>query len=53
MSKGRIEKLADRLQARTDHQGKALKGYEQNAAAIKAKIAILQEQMEQGQRADG
>lgn len=42
-----MEKLTDRLRARTDHDGKPLYGYRQNVAQIRAEISILQEQMDQ------
>lgn len=42
----RMEKLTQRLQARTDHEGNPLAGYRQNVAALRAEIAILQEKME-------
>lgn len=44
--KTRMEKLADRLRARTDHEGNPLPGYRQNVAAIRAEIAEIQEAME-------
>lgn len=47
----RIEQLADKLQARTNHEGKPLPGYTQNVASIKAEMAQLQERL--GNRNDG
>lgn len=37
----RVDILAGRLKARTQRDGKALPGYEQNVAAIKAELAQL------------
>lgn len=37
----RIDKLAQRLKARTQRDGTPLRGYEQNVAAIKAELAQL------------
>lgn len=41
----RLQKLMDRLQARTNHEGSPLPGYKQNVAALRAEIAQLQENM--------
>lgn len=37
----RMDILANRLKSRTQRDGKALPGYEQNVAAIKAELAQL------------
>lgn len=42
----RFEVLQQRLQSRTNRSGEPLAGYKQNVAAIKAELAILQEQLE-------
>lgn len=41
----RIDKLLAMLKARTDREGRARPGYEQNVAAIKAELAQRQEAM--------
>lgn len=42
----RLEKLMQRLQARTNHEGEPLPGFTQNVAALRAEIALLTEKME-------
>lgn len=48
----RFEILKQRLQARTQRDGEPLPGFKQNVAAIRAELAIMQEQIE-GAKNDG
>lgn len=53
MSKsGRLEQLIKKLQARTDHEGNPMPGFTQNVAALRAEIAIMQENMEAAKNGD-
>jgi hypothetical protein len=44
----RLEKLMARLKARTDRHGDPMPGFKQNVAALRAEIALLTENTEDG-----
>lgn len=48
----RVDVLARRLRARTKHDGTPLPGYEQNVAAIRAELGMLNEQAAQSEDGD-